>query len=111
MTTLNWKPFSAEWPICAWIWISDYKIVRLATTLIYNGEDMNRLVWAEAKIDYPPVPEKKMHRCTNGGSDCFIAQEDENGFFLSYGANQSVHSRVYVNIVACPFCGWSKEKA
>ena len=55
-----------------------------------------------------PLSEKKRHRCTNGAEGNFLAEEDDEGFFLSYGS--IVRDRVYVNIVSCPFCGWSEEK-
>ena len=62
----EWSRFSSKTPDRPWIWISDGKSVWLRH-IAYLEDSDRQLLWAEAKIRKPKVPqnfENKMANCT-----------------------------------------------
>lgn len=107
MTELKWKSFSDEWPNCPWTWVTDQKEVWLTHRVnLTIKEPRKDLLWAEAHIEYPPVPEKKRHSCAlQYGVWGFKCYEDVDGaLWLETPNNRPIEIEV------CPWCGFTKEK-
>ncbi len=105
MKELKWTKFSDERPDCSWVWISDFKTVRLEfwPDCCGNGKDE---VWAKAEIQYPAVPKKPYHVCSVksdfGSFHCY--QDPSDGFlYLNHDAS-------LIQIQNCPFCGFKPEE-
>jgi hypothetical protein len=117
---LNWKKFSEKIPDCRLFWVSDFESVGLeifSPLGIYQDYIEKGYVWAEAKIEYPPIPKKQRHRCQEISYDLALwCEERDEGLYLCcehqytnmLGKPASIYS--HSKIVCCPFCGWSKEK-
>lgn len=111
---LVWHKFSDENPkLYEWIWT--FRKGRDAVNLEKYGylEDMtytnSDLLWAEAKIEYPPIPvtNKEGHECI----DVFTFQrcyETDHSLFLTL--NSILREPWTVKVNFCPICGFKFEE-
>jgi hypothetical protein len=116
MTKVVWKKFSEVWPKDSDfpIWKADIEYNRMHIHLTPDGiygmprqeQVKDELYWTHAEIQSPAPPEKKRHSCSFEDSECY---EDRCSriFLKTYS---QMGRCVHFPVVACPFCGYTKEQ-